>query len=154
MAINERAQAGFSNGAAYDQYRPTYTASAIDELLKQCRVAGKQHARILDLAAGTGKGTEALVSRSEQYEIIAVEPHDGMRDVLAEKKLPGVTVKSGTADSIPLDDESLDAVIIAQVGLNDVSSCLHISYCRQHSAQSSRELNARRPSTGSQTKPH
>ncbi|KAK4888129.1 hypothetical protein LTR27_012935 [Elasticomyces elasticus] len=112
--INERAAKGFSNSANYDKYRPSYTESAAEELLKQCRVSGRKNAQILDLAAGSGKFTEVLAQRPEKYEIVAVEPHDGMRDVLAKKELNGVTVKSGKADGIPLEDESVDAVICAQ----------------------------------------
>jgi len=120
--IHDRAQKGFANSAGYDRYRPGYTATATEELLQQCRVAGKKHAKVLDLAAGTGKFTEALVSRDEQYEVIAVEPHEGMREVLADKKLPGVTVQTGLADNIPLEDASVDAAICAQVGAYYVPS--------------------------------
>ncbi|TKA80403.1 hypothetical protein B0A55_01898 [Friedmanniomyces simplex] len=112
--INDRAAKGFADSANYDKYRPSYTATATEELLKQCRVSGRKHAKILDLAAGSGKFTEGLAQRPEEFEIIAVEPHDGMRDVLQSKKLSGVTVKTGRADSIPLEDESVDAVIAAQ----------------------------------------
>nr|POF03131.1 putative methyltransferase-like c25b8.10 [Quercus suber] len=112
--INHRAQSGFAKSAAYDENRATYPPTATQHLLEQLRVAGKQNARILDLAAGTGIFTAALASRDEQYEIIAVEPHDGMRDVLEAKKLPRVTVRSGVSTSIPLDDASVDAIVVAQ----------------------------------------
>ena len=50
-------------------------------------------------------------------EIIAIEPHDGMREVLEAKKLPGVRVVKGMGDSMPsVADESVDAVTVAQVG--------------------------------------
>lgn len=114
--INDKALSGFAKSAAYDQYRPAYTATATQLLLEQLRVAGKKHAKILDLAAGTGKFTAGLVARDEQFEIVAVEPHSRMRDVLAAKGFSGVTVRDGKADSIPLEDESVDAVIAAQVG--------------------------------------
>lgn len=114
--INNRAQVGFAKSEAYDQHRPSYTPSAVEELLKQTRVSGSKHAKILDLAAGTGKFTQSLAARPEEYDVVAVEPHDGMRDVLQNKKLPRVTIKTGTADSIPLEDGSVDAVIVAQVG--------------------------------------
>jgi len=39
-----------------------------------------------------------------------------MRKVLEDKRLSGVEVKDGLSTSIPLPDESVDAVIIAQVG--------------------------------------
>lgn len=113
--INARAQTGFSDSAAYDQHRPSYPPASVHHLLEQIRLLGKHHARVLDLAAGTGKFTQALVARDEQFEVVALEPHDGMRQVLADKGLPGVTVLSGTAESIPADDASFDAVIAAQV---------------------------------------
>lgn len=115
--ISNLAQTGFAQSAAYDEHRPTYPPKPTQYLLEQLRVAGKKHVKILDLAAGTGKFTEGLVHRDEGYEIIAIEPHDGMRDVLEQKNLPGVVVKAGTAEKIPLDDESVDAVVAAQVGL-------------------------------------
>lgn len=155
--INDRAQTGFAKSAVYDQYRPAYTGTATEELLKQVRVAGLEHAKILDLAAGTGKFTDGLAKRDEQYEIIAVEPHDGMRQVLTDKKLPGVTVKSGMADSIPLEDESVDAVIAAQVGVFSAPSCF--GACRtlqallKNHCYSICELSAHRLSTGSPTRP-
>ena len=114
--LDERAQTGFAKSAAYDQHRPAYSSSIVQVLLERLGVAGRNGAKILDLAAGTGKFTEALAARDEQYNVVVVEPHDGMREVLADKKLPRVTVHGCKADSIPLDDESLDAVICAQVG--------------------------------------
>jgi len=113
-SINERAQTGFAQSAAYDQYRPGYSSTATEKLLKQCRVSGVRNAKVLDLAAGTGKFTEALVSRGEHYEVIAVEPHDGMREVLEKKQLPRVSVLKGKANSIPLEDDSVDAIVVAQ----------------------------------------
>ena len=73
--INDRAQTGFAKSTAYDNHRPAYSNTAVQYLLQQVRVAGKNHAVILDLAAGTGKFTEALAARDEQFHVIAVEPH-------------------------------------------------------------------------------
>lgn len=111
-----RARVGFAKGEEYDQYRPTYSPTMVQLLLDNLQVNGKKHAKILDLAAGTGKFTEAVAAREEQFEIVAVEPHEKMRGVLAGKELRGVTVKDGKADAIPLPDASVDAVICAQVG--------------------------------------
>ena len=66
-AITNSARTGFTNSAAYDQHRPSYTATATEKLLKEVRVAGQQHAKILDLGAGTGKFTEVLAARDEKY---------------------------------------------------------------------------------------
>ena len=66
---------------------------------------------MVDLAAGTGKFTQLLVSSGAR--IIAVEPLEGMRAKLAAHNL-GVEVVSGSAEAIPLADASLDLVTIAQ----------------------------------------
>lgn len=113
--FNQRAKSGFENSAAYDQHRPTYPSTSTDTLLDRLRVKGKHGARILDLAAGTGKFTVPLSKRAEGYEILAVEPHDEMRNVLAAKTLNGVQVVGGTAEKIPAEDEGVDAVVCAQV---------------------------------------
>jgi ubiquinone/menaquinone biosynthesis C-methylase UbiE len=132
--LDDRAVTGFAKSAAYDQYRPTYSSTIVQFLLEKLGVAGKNGAKILDLAAGTGKFTEALAARDEDFQIVAVEPHDGMRQVLDDKKLAHVTVKAGKADKIPLEDESVDAVICAQVGsvrflVSPPLSSYHICIC-------------------------
>jgi ubiquinone/menaquinone biosynthesis C-methylase UbiE len=125
--LDPLAQTGFSKSSAYDEHRPTYSPTIVQLLLEQFHVAGKHGAHILDLAAGTGKFTEALAARPEEYRVTAVEPHDGMREVLEQKKLRGVTVKAGTAEKIPLGDEEVDAVICAQVGADRDIVLLHFS---------------------------
>ena len=116
VGINEQARSGFAKGTAYDTHRPAYSGTIVQTLLENLGLSGKKKAAILDLAAGTGKFTEALASRDEEYEIIAVEPHDRMRQVLIDKNLSRVTVKDGRANSLTLEDDSVDAVICAQVG--------------------------------------
>ena len=115
------AQTSFTNSTAYDAHRPTYPAESVQHLLEQCRVAGKRGARIIDLAAGTGKFTEALAAREEGFEIIAVEPHADMRKVLIERGLKGVTVLDGTAEDVPVENGWADAVLVAQVGIEPFS---------------------------------
>ncbi|KAM0722013.1 hypothetical protein Q7P37_002939 [Cladosporium fusiforme] len=114
--ITPIAQSSFTNSTAYDAHRPTYPAHSVQHLLEQCRVAGKQGARIVDLAAGTGKFTEALAAREEGFEILAVEPHAEMREVLAAKGLRGVRVVDGTAEELglPVEEGWADAVFVAQ----------------------------------------
>ncbi|KZF24652.1 S-adenosyl-L-methionine-dependent methyltransferase [Xylona heveae TC161] len=112
--IKQAAEAGFANASSYDLHRPSYPAEAVDKLLGALGLIGANGAKVLDLAAGTGKFTELLARRPEAYEITAVEPHAGMLQELDKKALKGVVTKSGTATSIPLEDESVDAIIIAQ----------------------------------------
>jgi len=97
-----------SFGAAADAYergRPSYPAEALDWLLPP----GVE--RVLDLGAGTGKLTRDLAVRG--LDVVAVEPSDGMRAQLS-RCLPGVMVLAGTAETIPLDSASVDAVLVAQ----------------------------------------
>jgi len=124
--ISPLARSSFTNSTAYDAHRPTYPAASIQHLLEQCRVAGKRGARIIDLAAGTGKFTEALAAREEGFEIVAVEPHADMRRVLSERGLKGVRVVDGTAEEVPVGDGWADAVFVAQVGMNYSLLFLHV----------------------------
>jgi ubiquinone/menaquinone biosynthesis C-methylase UbiE len=75
-------------------------------------------AKLLDVGAGTGKFTELLVARdeSEVAGVIAVEPHDGMRETLVGKKLERVVVGKGYATALPLEvgEGKVDGVLIAQ----------------------------------------
>ncbi|EME39647.1 hypothetical protein DOTSEDRAFT_28772 [Dothistroma septosporum NZE10] len=113
--INARAQSGFAKSSAYDAHRPTYSSSIVQLLLEKIEVSGNKLARIVDLAAGTGKFTEALAARDEEFEIIAVEPHLDMRNVLSSKKLPRVKVVEGTGERMEgVESGSVDAVVVAQ----------------------------------------
>ena len=109
MVDNERKKiqaASFGSAAAlYEQARPSYPDEAVDWLLP----VGAR--RVLDLGAGTGKLTRAL--RERGLGVVAVEPSAGMREELA-RGLPEVTVLAGSAEQIPLDDGSVDAVLVAQ----------------------------------------
>ncbi|KAK5015622.1 hypothetical protein LTR16_003568 [Cryomyces antarcticus] len=115
LTIPSQALSGFADGASYDQHRPSFPAESVNNLLDKVGIAGVEGARVLDLAAGTGKFTELLAKREEGYEVLAVEPHEGMRRVLEEKRLENVLVEDGLSTSIPLGDESVDAVIAAQL---------------------------------------
>lgn len=65
---------------------------------------------MLDLGAGTGKLTRVLVERYSH--VIAVEPLDGMREVL-ERVVPAAESLAGAAESIPVADDSADGVFAA-----------------------------------------
>lgn len=118
MSLDSQVKPGFNKGAAYDLHRATYAADVVETLLENLRVSGKKNARVLDLAAGTGKFTEPLAARGEQYEVVAVEPVEAMRRVLDAKNLPKVAVKDGLASKIPVEEASVDAVVIAQVSVD------------------------------------
>ena len=115
-SIHKAATSGFSSASDYDTHRPSYPESAVSAFLSALKVAGVQGARIIDLGAGTGKFTEILATRDEEFEILAHEPHDGMREQLLSKRLKGVTVRSQSAENLDVEEQWADAVICAQVG--------------------------------------
>jgi SAM-dependent methyltransferase len=89
---------------SYDRVRPGPAPAALDWLVPSgCQVA-------VDLAAGTGLFTRALVGRVP--EIIAVEPDDRMRSVLAGRT-DGVRVVEGRGEALPLPDSSADALFVS-----------------------------------------
>jgi SAM-dependent methyltransferase len=88
----------------YDRTRPSPPDDALDWLVPEnCEIA-------IDLAAGTGLFTRALQRRTGQ--VIAVEPDDRMRAVLAARS-PGVRVVAGRGEAIPVPDASADGVFIS-----------------------------------------
>ena len=113
----QNAQTDFAAASSYDENRPSYTTQSVNKLLEELQVTSKPGAKILDLAAGTGKFTELLAAREEKYDVIAVEPHAKMREVLEKKNLQGVKVLDGTATDIKdVEGGWADAVVVAQVG--------------------------------------
>lgn len=124
MSLANEALVGFQKGHAYDQNRPSYLPEVVDKLLRALHISGVAGAEVLDLAAGTGKFTELLAKQDEQFQITAVEPHDDMRNELGRKHLSNVNVLNGLATQIPLPDEGVDAVVVAQVRSETVITML------------------------------
>jgi SAM-dependent methyltransferase len=105
--VATKAERALSFGAIaeeYDRLRPTPPGEALDWLVPSpCAVA-------VDLAAGTGLFTRALLGRADR--IVAVEPDDRMRAVLSGRT-PEVEARAGTGESIPLPDASVDALFVS-----------------------------------------
>lgn len=110
MGIDPRAVSGFSEVAeAYETGRPTYADASIARVLTDLELGGSS--RVLDLAAGTGQLSRLFCGRVDS--VIAVEPARGMREQI-KTTVPGVTVLDGTAESIPLPDADVDAVVVGE----------------------------------------
>jgi SAM-dependent methyltransferase len=108
--IHPAAAAGFAAAAdAYERGRPSYPQEAIAWMVERLRL--EEGRDVLDLAAGTGKLTRALVPSGAR--VVAVEPIDEMREQLFSA-LPDVDAFDGTAEAIPLPDGSVDAVTCGQ----------------------------------------
>ena len=107
MGVHPLPERAFGSQADnYERGRPGWPEEAVAHLLERFGAR-----TVLDLAAGTGKLTRILVRHAP--EVIAVEPVDGMRRVLAAQ-VPGARVLAGTAEAIPLDDDAVDAVFVSE----------------------------------------
>jgi SAM-dependent methyltransferase len=103
--------------ATYDRVRPGYPPDGVSWLLEPAAATAPvrpegRRSRVVDLGAGTGALTRALVGRG--LDVIAVEPDPGMRAVL-ESRLPNVDVRAGRAEELPLEDGGADVVLGAQM---------------------------------------
>lgn len=111
-ASADRLRRASSFGAAaaqYAQHRPGYAQAAIRWCLAP--VSDARPVRVVDLGAGTGILTGALAHLGA--DVVAVEPDQAM---LAElrRQLPGVQAVEGSAEALPLPDQSADAVLCGQ----------------------------------------
>jgi SAM-dependent methyltransferase len=108
--VHPAAAHGFDVTAdAYERGRPEYPEDAVAFVYDRLRIAPGR--TVLDLAAGTGKLTRALTLMGAS--LIGVEPVAGMREAL-HASMPAIPVLDGTAEAIPLDDGSVDVVVVGQ----------------------------------------
>jgi ubiquinone/menaquinone biosynthesis C-methylase UbiE len=100
----------FGNTAReYELGRPRWPQELIDRVVRELELTAD--ATVLDLGAGTGKLARDLVPRFAR--VLAVEPDGAMRDVL-EEVVPEAEALAGSAEAIPLDTRSVDAVFSAE----------------------------------------
>lgn len=92
----------------YERGRPGYPPAVVGALSAELRL--EPHARVLDLAAGTGKLTRALVAGG--LDVVAVEPLESLRAILADM-VGAERVLEGLAEAIPLPDGSVRAITVA-----------------------------------------
>jgi ubiquinone/menaquinone biosynthesis C-methylase UbiE len=108
--IHHIAAEGFTAGAnAYVEGRPEYPQEIEAWLSHDLGLSSGKTA--LDLAAGTGKFSPRLLATGAA--VIAVEPVRAMLDQLI-RQYPQIDARSGSAQSIPLEDASVDVVVCAQ----------------------------------------
>jgi ubiquinone/menaquinone biosynthesis C-methylase UbiE len=109
LSIHSAAAQGYQNiSDVYESGRPDFPPEAISFLAQTLAI--QRESCVLDLAAGTGKLTRCLVPLSAY--ITAVEPVESMGSKFTAL-LPKIPLLSGTAEAIPLRNESMDVVLVA-----------------------------------------
>jgi ubiquinone/menaquinone biosynthesis C-methylase UbiE len=93
----------------YERGRPGWPEPLLDVVVGELGLG--PGSAVLDLAAGTGKLTRQLVPRVGH--VVAVEPDEAMLAVLAEV-VPEAEPLAGSAEAIPLPDDAVDAVFLAE----------------------------------------
>jgi SAM-dependent methyltransferase len=109
MATLHPLAVGFADVAdAYERGRPEYAPAVVGAIAAELAIPPT--GPVLDLAAGTGKLTRALLRQG--LDVIAVEPQASLREILAAN-VGREHVREGLAEAIPLPDESVAAVTVA-----------------------------------------
>ncbi len=108
MALHPLAAQFASAADAYERGRPEYAPAVVGALAAELRLA--PGAPVLDLAAGTGKLSRALLAAG--LDVVAVEPQPALRERLAGA-IGADRVREGVAEAIPLADGSVAAVTVA-----------------------------------------
>lgn len=108
MSLHPLAASFVDVADAYERGRPEYTPAVAEAVAAELHIAPP--ARVLDLAAGTGKLTRALLAVG--LDVIAVEPQAQLREILAAG-VGAERVLDGLAEEIPLPNASVAAVTVA-----------------------------------------
>ena len=108
MALHPLADRFASVAEEYELGRPEYPPGVVGALAAELGL--RPGATVLDLAAGTGKLSRALLAAG--LDVVAVEPQQALRERLAAS-VGAERVREGLAEAIPLADGSVAAVTVA-----------------------------------------
>ncbi len=87
----------------------TLWLDGLKSLLPQARIS-----KCLDLGCGTGRFTAALAAAFD-CPVVGVEPSEAMLNVAWSEDIPGVEWNQGSAEDVPLANESVGLVFMFQV---------------------------------------
>ncbi|WP_171814481.1 class I SAM-dependent methyltransferase [Arthrobacter dokdonensis] len=109
--------ASSNNAVLHNDVRPTWSAEVISWLLGS--PSHDQQLAVLDLGAGTGLGTRTIATLG--HDVTAVDTSEDMLSVLrtVREELPSgvaarISTANGSAEHIPLGNQSVDAIVCLQ----------------------------------------
>ena len=116
-----------TEAALYHASRPRYPAILFDTIIQQTQL--DDHARLLEIAPGTGQATEAMAKRG--YDITAVELGDELAKIAREalQPYPTVNIINAPFETVDLPAEAFDLVYVA-TALHWID--LESRFCKPH----------------------
>ncbi|MHB8642903.1 MAG: class I SAM-dependent methyltransferase [Gaiellaceae bacterium] len=106
MSIDRSSARAFASVAElYERRRPSYPQELVDWVAE--RLDLRPGRTVADIGAGTGKLTRLLAATGAR--VVAIEPLDEMRAYIPDS----IESLAGSAESLPLEDESVDALTAA-----------------------------------------
>jgi SAM-dependent methyltransferase len=102
--MSELSQSFGGVAEAYEYGRPRYAPHVVAEIA----AAAGGGPRLLDVGAGTGRLSGPLLAAG--YDVVAVEPLNGMREILA-RTIGAERALVGRAEALPLGDGAVDGAV-------------------------------------------
>jgi len=99
-------------GDAYERYMGRWSRRVAPRFLRWMNIA--PGSRWLDVGCGTGALSAAIVEHGAPSAVIGVDPSNGFL-ATARARLPALDCRVGTADALPLADDSVDVAVSALV---------------------------------------
>jgi SAM-dependent methyltransferase len=103
------------NHSLYHQVRPSFNSELVPKFFNDLGLNSNERKSILELAVGTGLFTQEIITEGldKKHDLLFVEPSEGMLKSFREN-FPQFESKLGSSYDLPLPDNSVDVVIIAQ----------------------------------------
>ncbi len=100
------------NSALYDEARPTYPSSVVDDVIQISRVPAD--GRVLDVGCGPGRATILFGERG--YQVVGVDMSTELVDIARQKSLhlPNVSYVVGEFETVDLPREPFDLMVSGQ----------------------------------------
>ena len=105
-----------AHASIYRKFRPTYPQKILELITDYIRKCAGGFDTAVDVACGSGQSTFYLQDTFKRCTGVDISKAqvEQARAAAEEKGVKGVTFLEGSADSLPMEDGSVDAVMIAQ----------------------------------------